>query len=90
MTDHRPPADEGAGYAPPAASGAGSSSAGGASGKGALPAGKVGEEPGAAGRKAWREAISANNAAKARGRKWAKSQRPKPGMLRKPPPGEGT
>jgi hypothetical protein len=88
VTAPEPPAR--AGYAPPAASGAGSSSAGGASGKGALPAGTVGEEPGAAGRKAWREAISAHNAEKARGRKYAKSQRPKPGMLRKPPPGGGT
>jgi hypothetical protein len=87
MTAPEPPADERAGYAPPPPSDAGSSSA---AGRGKLPAaGKV-EEPGAAGRKAWREAISANNAAKARGRKWAKSQRPKPGMLRKPPPGEGT
>ena len=77
-----PPAS--AGYAPPQASGAGSSSA---AGRGKLPAaGKV-EEPGAAGRKAWREAISAHHAAQARGRKYAKSQRPKPGMLRKPPPG---
>ena len=86
MTAPEPPAS--AGYAPPQASGAGSSSA---AGGGKLPAAeKVGDEPGAAGRKAWREAISANNAAKARGRKWAKSQRVKPGMIRKPPPGEGT
>jgi len=87
MTAPEPPADERAGYAPPPPSGAGSSSAGGASGKGALPAGKVGDQPGAAGRKAWREAISAHNAEKARGRKYAKSQRPKPGMIRKNPGG---
>ena len=87
MTDHRPPADERAGYAPPESSGAGSISA---AGRGKLPAAEKVEEPGAAGRKAWREAISAHNAEKARGRKWGKSQRPKPGMLRKPPPGEGT
>lgn len=44
-------------------------------------------QPGAAGRDAWKKAISANNAAKARGRKWAKSQRPKPGMIRRAPGG---
>jgi len=84
-----PPAEQEAGYAPPPASGAGSLAGPGTRGREPGPAGKV-DELGAAGRKAWREAISAHNAAKARGRKYAKSQRPKPGMLRKPPPGEGT
>jgi hypothetical protein len=88
MTDHRPPAD-GAGYAPPESSDAGSSSGAAPQGKARAAPGKVTEpEPGAAGRKAWREAISANAAAKARGRKWAKSKRTGPGMLRKPPPGD--
>ena len=90
MTAQEPPADERAGYAPPPPSGAGSSSGAAPQGKARAAPGKVTDEPGAAGRKAWREAISANNAAKARGRKWAKSQRVKPGMIRKPPPGEGT
>ena len=88
MTAQEPPAS--AGYAPPPPSGAGSSSAGGASGKGALPAGKVGDQPGTAGRAAWRKAISDLHAQQARGRKYAKAQRTGPGMLRKPPPGEGT
>ena len=89
MTTQEPPADERAGYASPESSGAGSPVERGTRGRESRSTGKV-EEPGAAGRKAWREAISAHNAAKARGRKWGKSQRPKPGMIRKPPPGEGT
>jgi len=85
-----PPATS-AGYAPQAseASGAGSLAGPGTRGREPGPAGKVGDGD-AAGREAWKAAERANAAAKARGRKWAKTQRPKPGMLRKPPPGEGT
>ena len=89
MTAPEPPAEQEAGYAStgPTAD-AGSSSA---AGRGKLPAaGTVSEEPGAAGRAAWRKAISDLHARQARGRVRAKSQRAGPGMLRKPPPGEGT
>ena len=42
---------------------------------------------GAAGRARWRAAVSAHHAEQARGRKWGKSKRTGPGMIRKPPPG---